>query len=271
MMPNLPMGQLAAGVFVVVTPWIVARIALAVASRHARAMGAPIATPRALGVLLRATAIALLTVGSFAVALPPRSPWMALVDGVAFVTLAIVALRVLHDLDAASRAARYVDSPTRVASLVARRQHEWLPWSWRVVLYGLTMTGLALFVWRATIPSDGRRMFVTVGFALIATVFLCLYQAWIHSLVTGPLVEDASGDETRRRSIRTVFAAEVILVSGFLALAHALLNVDWAQASGWALTGALSGAFLGVIGCGYALASDLSTRRYARVDAETRG
>jgi hypothetical protein len=50
-----------------------------------------------------------------------------------------------------------------------------------------------------------------------------------------------------------------------------LLNVDWAQASGWALTGAFSGAFLGVIGCGYALASDLSTRRYAKVDAATRG
>ena len=90
MMPNLLMGQLAAGVFVVVTPWIVARIALAVAPGTLIARGAPIATPRALGVLLRATSIALLTLGGFAVERAPPSPWMALVDSVAFAALAIV-------------------------------------------------------------------------------------------------------------------------------------------------------------------------------------
>ena len=76
-----------------------------------------------------------------------------------------------------------------------------------------------------------------MGFALVASVFLWLYETWIHQLVTGPVAPgagDASlADQRRRGSIRTVFVMELALVSGFVALAHALLDLDWTANGGW--------------------------------------
>jgi hypothetical protein len=95
-------------------------------------------------------------------------------------------------------------------------------------------------------------------------VFLWLYETWIGGLVTGPAVAGAGdADRTRRRSIRLVFAAECILVAGFVALAHLSLDLDWSRTGAWHAIALTSGGLLGVLGCALALASDLGTRRYA--------
>jgi hypothetical protein len=107
---------------------------------------------------------------------------------------------------------------------------------------------------------------VPVAFALSACVFSWLYEAWIRALVMGPLTpgsDDSSG--VRRRSIRLVFAAEAVLVTVFLALAHGLLDVDWTARSPWPALTSIAGALLGVLGCALALSSDLVMRRYRAV------
>jgi hypothetical protein len=270
MMSDLHVAQLTSGLFVAATPWIVVRIALAVASRLAHGAGRRIAPPAAFVRLQRATPPALLVIAGLALWLPAPSGWMAVIDGLAFAALAAVALRALHDLDSATRAARHVDSTTRVASLVARRSDQYLPTYWRVLLFGATITGFALFAWRVAVPSPvDRRLFVPVAFAFIAPVFLWLYEVWIHRLVTGPTVADTEDvDLKRRRSIRMVFGAEFILVTGFLALAHGVLDLDWSQSGAWAALALTSGGVLGVLGCALALASDLSTRSYLAVDVD---
>lgn len=265
MMMNAQVAQVAAALLVAATPWIVVRIALAAASRHSHAPGGPVPPLTALALLDRATAVAAFVVGTFAALLPAPSAWMAVVDLVAFAGLSPVALRALHDLDDATRATRYLDAVTRAASLAPRRHHDYLPAYWRIVLFGVTIAGLASFSWRATIPSSSdRRLFLPVVFALIASAFWWLYEAWIHGLATGPTVSDSNDvDHERRRSIRRVFAGELILVTGFLTLAHGLLDLDWAASGAWAAVAAVGGGVLGVIGCSLALSSDLSTRRFA--------
>jgi hypothetical protein len=192
---------------------------------------------------------------------------MALLESVVFAGLAAVALRGLHDLDAATRAIRYVDSVTREASLVPRRRRDYLPVSWRILLFASTIAGLASFAWRVTtLASNDRRLFLPVLFALIGPVFLWLYEVWIRDLVAGPVTLDPSdADRQRRRWIRLVFASELILVTGFLALAHGLLDADWTARGEWASIVAVGGGVLGVIGCSLALSSDLITRRYRAV------
>jgi hypothetical protein len=269
MMLDLHAAQLTTGLLVTVTPWIVVRIALAAASRLARGAGQPLAS-RAFVRLQRATVLAVVVIAGFAVWLPVRSGWMAVIEGVVFAALATVALRALHEIDSATRAVRQIDSKTRVASLVVRRSRHYLPSYWRVLLFGATLTGFALFAWRVTVPSPvDRRLFVPVAFALIAGVFLWLYEVWIHTLVTGPTVADTDdADRRRRRSIRLVFSAEFILVTGFLALAHGVLDLDWSQNGAWATIARTSGGVLGVLGCALALASDLSARRYLAADVD---
>jgi hypothetical protein len=267
MKPDLSMAQLTTALLVAATPWIVVRIARAVASPLAHASGMPIAPSRAFVLLQRATAPALVVVAGFAIWLPAQSGWMQAINAVTFVALAAVGLRALGDLENATRAARRVDSTTRVATLAARRSGQYLPAPWRVLLFGTSLTALALFTWRVTMPSDGRRLFMPVAFALIAPVFLWLYETWIHQLVTGPVVAaDGDADRARRRSMRRVFAAECVLVTGFLALANAALYLDWSQGSAWTAITLASGGLLGVFGCALALASELGIRRYAEVE-----
>jgi hypothetical protein len=192
---------------------------------------------------------------------------MAVVDGAVFAGLSTLALRALGDLDNATQTARYVDSVTRSASLVPRRHHHYLPAYGRILLFGVTIAGLASFAWRVTIhASSDRRLFLPVFFALIAPMFLWLYETWIHELVTGPAVPDSNDvDRDRRRTIRMVFAAELILVAGFLALAHGLLELVWTARGTLAAIAAVGGGVLGVIGCSLALSSDLITRRYRAI------
>ena len=272
MMSTRPIDQLTTGLLVAATPWIVARVALLAASRFAHWNGQPLARSRAFVFLQRATVLAFLVVSGFALWLPPRAGWMAVVEGVVFVILAAAALRALHDVDSATRAARQVDSPTRMASLVARRSSQYLPSYWRALLFGVAITGVALFAWRASLPSPvERHFFEPVLFALIAPVFLWLYETWIHDLVTGPAVADPDdADHVRRRSIRMVFAVEFVLVAGFLALAHALLDLDRSQPGAVATIARTAGVLLGVLGCSLAVASDLITRRYAPPAIERR-
>jgi hypothetical protein len=264
---NTPLAEVLSALLVAATPWIVVRIALAAAGRHARALGGPVPPLPALAPLGRATALAAPVVATLAVLLPARSVSMAVVQGVAFVGLSAVALRALGALDQATRSTRLVDSATRSANLVPRRHRDYLPGSWRIVLFAVAIAGLASFVWRATLPSStDRRMFLPVLFALVASTFWWLYETWIHGLVTGPAVPDSNGaGAERRRWIRLVFASELILVTGFLALAHGLLDLDWATRGAWGAIAAVGGGVLGVLGCALALSSDLGARRYRTV------
>ena len=267
MMMNSEIGQVAAALLVAATPWIVVRIAFAAATRRLHAAGGPVPPLPALALLGRATAMAAFVVGTFAVLLPAPSAWMAVVEAVVFAGLSTVALRALRDLDNATQAMRYVDSVTRAASLVPRRHDHYLAAHWRILLFGVTSAGLASFVWRLTTPSSSdRRLFLPVFFALVAAVFLWLYEVWIDGIVTGPTVPDANDvDHERRRLIRLVFTSEFILVTVFLALAHGLLDLDWTARGAWAAIAAVGGGVLGVIGCSLALSSDLITRRYRAI------
>lgn len=261
------LAQLAAGLLATATPWLVVRVALAMASRHALTQGVTVPPIRPLLVLDRATAAAALAVAVVAVALPAPSAWIAGPSLAAFAGLSFVAHRVLRDLDLATRPARYVDVSTRTASLVSRRCSHFLPSSWRALLFGGAVTGLGFFAWRATLSATvDRRLLVPDAFALAALVFLGLYEAWIHALVTGPAVPD-SGDSNHRRqkAIRLVFTTQAVLVTVFLVLAHGLLDVDWSANGGWATLMWVTGALLGVVGCALALASELITRRYVSI------
>ena len=55
---------------------------------------------------------------------------------------------------------------------------------------------------------------------------------------------------------------EIVLVAGLLSAGHALLGVNWAQETVRVIIATVIGSVLGVIGCAFALSSDLSRRRY---------
>jgi hypothetical protein len=253
----------------VATPWIVLRIAEAVALRHARAGELRVSPARPTIRLGRATAAAALLVVGFAVLFPARPGWLAILSLALFAALSIFALRALGELDAATWNARHLDSATRTASLVARRHRDYLASHWRILLLALSACGFATFAWRVTVPSNvDRRLFLPILFALAASIFLWLYEAWIHQLVTGPLQPDSpDSSDARRRSIRFVFTMELVLVTGFLAVGHALLDLDWVANGGWGAVVAAAGGLLGVVGCALALSSDLAVRRH-RVQGE---
>jgi hypothetical protein len=264
MMTNLHVAQLSGAVLAAATPWMVVQIAQAVARPPAASMGVTIPRSRSAVFLARATILAVLAVATLAVLLPAPSAWMGVIDLIAFAGLSAIALRALSDLDRATEAARRLDAETREASLVVRRHEQYLPWSWRLAMFGVATAGFALFAWRATVPSAvDRRLFVPMGFAAVAAVFLWLYEVWIHTLVKGPaVVGSVDPNDSRRQWIRIVFAAESILVISFLALAHALLDMDWRSEGPRAAVMAMTGGVLGVIGCSLALSSDLITRQY---------
>lgn len=81
-MRNAQVAQVAAGLLVATTPWIVVRIARAVATRHLHAVGAPVSPFPARPLLGRATAMAVLLVGTLAALLPAPSAWIAVIEAV---------------------------------------------------------------------------------------------------------------------------------------------------------------------------------------------
>lgn len=92
-----------------------------------------------------------------------------------------------------------------------------------------------------------------------------LYEMWMRQVVLGGETSDAgNADQRRHHAARRVFIVEVVLVCGFLVLAHALLDLDWQSHALWGAIGALAGAGLGVVGCALALSSTLAQREYRR-------
>jgi hypothetical protein len=43
---------------------------------------------------------------------------------------------------------------------------------------------------------------------------------------------------------------------------HTLLELDWIDDAGWVAVASVTGALAGILGCAFALSSDLSRRRY---------
>jgi hypothetical protein len=111
-----------------------------------------------------------------------------------------------------------------------------------------------------------RDLFVPATFAGASLVFVLLYEALIRDVVTGPVLAGASPERdqlSRQRSVRAVFAGQVVLSAVCLAVAHALFGIDWdAQAfAGTSLS--LAGGIVGVVGCAFALAAPLARRTYS--------
>ena len=259
-MTNAHVAQLAAALLSVATPTLVAAIVLRLARSHARAAGHSLPAPMSFSSLVRVTAPVAVAAGAAALALPAPSPWMFAVGGAGFLITAVVGFRVLLDIEHASLPAREVESSARSASLRPRRASEHLPWSWRFVSYGVTAAGLAVFIQRAAVPVAGRQLLVPAVFAFASTMFLLLYETWIHQVATGPTIE--SGSARVSRFVRRIFAAELVLIVVSLGVAHALLNLDWTTNDTLGAWFCFGGGLVGIAGCALALASGLMTRRY---------
>ena len=71
------------------------------------------------------------------------------------------------------------------------------------------------------------------------------------------------GNEQRRgTAIRLVYAGELALVTIGMGLAHALLDAYWPLQAASSVTLSLAGALAGVVGCAFAVSSDLTRRKH---------
>ncbi len=256
--------QIAVACVATTTPWVVARIALTVASRHAAGVAASFPTPAAVSRLTLATAAVLPAALAAAWMLPPPSLWMSSLDVVAFAVLAAFGLKALAAIDAASRPARDVLAAERAASLRPRRLGDYLPLSLRLVPFLVAAAGVTALVWRLNGQAFDR-LFMPVAFVVVGPVFLWLYEVWMRAEISGEGSigeDDALANDRRRRRVRQILAVEVVLVAGLMGLGHALLGVDWRDHGVAVALGAVAGAALGVVGCALALSADLSRRRY---------
>jgi hypothetical protein len=259
-MKGLAIAQLSGALLAACTPWLVASIALRVATAQAGAPDPHLPSMK----LLRVITVAGATAVSIATVIVAPSPWMLLIDGLAFATAAGVALRLLGEIDDLTRPARQLGSAERTASLRPRKAGEYLPWSWRLAAAGTAVLGATAFVVRASSVGAGRRMFMPIMFAAAALVFLWLYEVWAHQAITGPIVAGEAGH--LRRVVRRIFAMELVLVVACLGTAHALLGLDWAANGTLGAAIALAGGVVGVAGCALAVASGLVGRRYEAVE-----
>ena len=249
------------------TPWLVARVALTVATRHATEVGAPFPAPRAVSHLSRGTLLVLPVVVTAAFLLPPPSQAMGAIDAAAFALLAVFGMRALAAIDTASRPARDVPVAERTASLQPRRLGQYVPLPLRLVPFAVTAMGLLALVWRIG-DAASDRLVMPVTFILSAPVFLWLYEVWMRNEISGQASvggDERTADDRRRRRIRQILLVEVILVAGLMVVGHALLGLDWSQQGVAVSMGVITGSLLGVIGCALALASDLNRRRYRSV------
>jgi hypothetical protein len=256
--------QLVAAVISSITPLLVVSVVYAVAARHGRDSATALAWPHAGRWLTVATAVALVVTGVTALLLPAPSAVAGAVNLSVFALLAVPGLLALHAIDAASQPSREITVSTREATLAPRRAGDYLPWASRGLLYAASAAGVGLFLWRAASPSPGREWMVPGAFALAAMAFLWLYEVWIHQIITGPGIA-AQTATARRRSARRIFSVEIVLITVCLALAHALLNLDWTTDAIMGAALAFVGAIAGVFGCAFALASGVYSRRYAPV------
>ena len=267
-MTDLFLARLGAGLLAAAAPWIVVRAALAVAARHAPA-GAPLAWPATARRLAWATALLLPALCGAALLLPAGAAWVPAAGGAAFVALAGVALRALHEIDAASRPAREIASTKRAASLEPRAVGRYLPWSLRLVPWAVVIAGGATFLSRLANPSADRRLLVPVALAAAAAVLLALYAAWIHDVGASPALPGPGGTEPeseRARHVHRLWALELVLVSALLGGAHALLDLDWTLDAPWGAAVVLVAAVMGIVGCALAVASRLERRSHVLAD-----
>jgi hypothetical protein len=154
-----------------------------------------------------------------------------------------------------------VTAAERTASLRPRRVGDYLPLAAHLVPFVITLAGLATFFWRLSVTAPDR-LLVPNSFVLAAPVFLWLYETWMRSVVSGDASIGGDADTGRRRRVRQIFALEVMLVAGLLGAGHALLGADWSQDTARVAVATITGTVLGVIGCAFAVASDLNRRRY---------
>jgi hypothetical protein len=258
-MTDLISAQLPATLLAVCTPWLVASIALRVATTAAGASATHVQSRK----LLRAMTLGAAMAASTATVILGPSPWALLVVGLGFGGTAIIALRVLGEIDDLTRPARQVNSTERAASLRPRKAGDYLPWSWRLAAAGAAVLGAAAFVARASSATGGGQMFMPITFAAAALVFLWLYEVWAHQVITGPTV---AGDEGHlRRVVRRIFSMEVLLVVTCLGAAHALLDLDWAVHGTLGTAIELAGGVVATAGCALAVASGLVGQRYETV------
>ena len=256
---------IAFGWLAVSTPWLVVRIVTALAPPEAAG-----AADRRLPV---ATLISLAVIAVVGTVTEPPSLAMGLADLVGFAVMSAIAWPSLSEVDRRSRASRDIDSASRVASLRPRRVSEYLPPLFRAVPFLIATAGAVIMAVRVSTPVGlGERRLIPIMFVLSAVVFLLLYHRWIDQEVTGAQVADPpTSDATRHQRIQSIYVWQVALVVGLTTLGHLLLNVNWVSGPVWsqalAMTGALAGGVLGVIGCARALTSDLHARRY-RTEAE---
>jgi hypothetical protein len=250
-------AQLSSVLLAVCTPWLVSWTALRVATATPASL-----TPHVQSMaLLRAVTVVAAVTATIATALAAPSPWMLLVAGLGFAAPAVVALKVLGEIDDLTRPARQVSAAERAASLRPRRPGEYLPWSWRLTSAGLAVLGAAAFVVRVSSGGTGRRVFIPGMFAVGAVIFLWLYEVWAHQVITGPIVADDEHD--LHRIVGRIFAMELVLVVVCLGAAHALLNLNWSSNGTLGAAIALGSGVVGVVGCALALSSELVGRRYA--------
>ena len=260
-MTQAHLAQVAAAVLAIGTPALVTAIVFRIARLHAQSTGHVLARPRSFRPLFIVTVALALAGAAAAALLPAPSAWMFAVSGTGFTMASIFGLRALGDVDRISRPTREISAASRVASLVPRRASAYLPWSRRFLAYAIVSVGIAVFAVRAAAPVPHRHMLVPSVFAFAATMFLLLYESWLHAVATGPVV---NGD-TRRHAvvIRRIFSAELILVTVSLGVAHAVLNLDWTTQDTTGAWLCFAGGIVGIAGCALALASGFMTTRYS--------
>ena len=254
-MTGLAVTQLAAVLLAVCTPWFVAWIVLRVATARAGAVTLHVHSMKLLRVMTMGGVIAV----SISTVILAPSLWTLLIASLGFAGPAVVALRVLGEIDDLTRPARQLNSDERVASLRPRKAGEYLPWSWRLTAAGAAVLGATAFVIRASSVPD-RQMLVPSVYAAAAVIFLWLYEVWAHQVITGPVVADDARD--LRRVVRRIFAMELLLVVVCLGTAHALLDLNSAADGTFRAAVALGGGTVAIFGCALALASGLVGRRY---------
>jgi hypothetical protein len=259
-MTSFTIARLSSMLLAVCTPWLVTSIVLRVAAASA---GVSIPRLRAL-IVLRGMTLVAAGVVAIAIVTSPPTPWVLLVAGVGFGAPAVVALRVLGEIDELTRPAREVKSGERAASLRPRQMSEYLPWSWRMTVTATAVLGATAFVVRASHLVGNHRMFVPVLFAAAALVFMGLYEVWTYQVISGPIVAGDAG--SLRRIVRRIFAMELLLVVACSGAAHALLGLNWDANGTFGAAIAVIVGGVGVAGCALALASGLVGRRYETVE-----
>ena len=258
-MKGLALAQFSAALIAACTPWFVASIALRVATTQAKAAAPRVRSMKRLHAMTVSAAIA----ASMATVILAPSLWMLPILGLAFGGPAVVALRVLGEIDDLTRPDRQVTAAERAASLRPRRASEYLPWSWRLTAVATAVLGATAFVVRASSAASGRRMSIPVMYAAAALVFLWLYEVWTHQVITGPMVDGDAGN--LRRVVRRIFWMELLLVVACLGTAHALLDINWAANGTLGAAISLTGGVVAIAGCALAVASGFLGRRYETV------